>query len=156
VLARGTKVWMDDFGGSIGTTQILTKIRSGSITINNNLEEKVFSENVVDPHTDFARGPQIITGELVMEHNDDTVFGKMRSRTQQAIQIAQTGPNIGATPTTDYLWQIQIPQATLLAPSMGYAGQNKIITFPYVADRNTSVPGGITVKDVISAATVAA
>jgi hypothetical protein len=156
ILARGTKVYIDEPGGTIMTTQILNKIRSGNIVIDNQLEEKVWSESVTDPMGDFARGEQLVTGEIVMEYQDDVEFGKMRAGTTRKLAIVQTGANIGATPTTDYRWQIQVPNAKYMAPTLGKAGQNKIITLPWVGQWSSAAPQPILVSDVIAAGTVTA
>lgn len=154
VLARGTKVYVDTT--TIGTTQLLGAVRSGEFTINNNLEEKFFSENTVDMAADFGRGSQVVTGSLVMEYLNDTEFALMRAGTTRKIRVLQTGPNIGATPTTDYKWQVDFPNAKWLAPSFGYAGQNKIITLPFVGQWTSAVTQPIQIADVIAAATVTA
>jgi hypothetical protein len=154
VLARGTKVYIDTT--TLGTTQLLLASRSGEFTINNNLEEKFFSENIVDPHTDFARGPQIVTGSLVMEYLNDTEFALMRAGTVRKIRIVQTGRNIGSTPTTDYKFQADFPNAKWLAPSFGYAGQNKIITMPFVGQWAPAATQPLLVSIVNTSATITA
>jgi hypothetical protein len=154
VLARGTKFYSDD--STLGSGQVTGAIRSGEFTINNNLEEKVFSESTVDTHTDFARGPQIVTGSAVWEFLNDTEFAKMRAGTIRKVRIEQTGPQIGVTPTTNYLWRVDFPNAKWLAPTFGYAGQNKIITIPWVGQWASSATQPIQITDVIAASTVAA
>jgi hypothetical protein len=154
VLARGTNFSVDTT--TIGTTQVLGAIRSGEFTINNNLEEKFFSENTVDAAADFGRGSQVVTGSLVYEYLNDTEFALMRAGTVRKIRIAQTGPNIGSTPTTDFKWQVDVPNAKWLAPQFGYAGQNKIITLPFVGQWSSTVTQPLQISDVISAGTVTA
>lgn len=154
VLARGTKVYIDTT--TIGTTQLLGAVRSGEFTINNGIEEKFFSENVTDAYTDFGRASQVVTGSLVMEYLNDTEFALMRAGTVRKIRILQTGANIGATPTTDFKWQADFPTAKWLAPQFGYAGQNKIITFPFVGQWAAAATQPLLIADVISAATVTA
>lgn len=154
ILARGTAVYIDTT--TIGTTQVLGAIRSGEVTIDNQLEEKFFSENTVDADDDFARGSQIVTGSLVMEYLNDTEFALMRAGTVRKIRISRTGDQIGTTPTTNYLWQLDIPNAKWLAPTFGYAGQNQIITLPFVGQWSSAVTQPLQVTDVIAAATVTA
>lgn len=156
VLARGTAVYIDASGGTIGTTQLLNTVRSGEFTIDNQLEEKFFSENIVDAHTDFGRGSQIVTGSIVMEYLNDTEFANMRAGTVRKIRIQRQGDQIGLTPTTNYLWRADFPNAKWLAPSFGYAGQNKIITMPFVGQWASSATQPLLISDVIAASSVAA
>lgn len=156
VLARGTKVYVDDT--TLGSGQLTATIRSGEFTIDNQLEEKIFSESTVDPHTDVGRGSQLVTGSIVMENNaaGETEFGKMRVGTVRKLRISQTGALIGSTPTTNYLWQADFPNAKWMAPNKGYAGHNSIITFPFVAQWAAAATQPILISDVNALATVTA
>lgn len=156
VLAAGTKVYSDAIGGTIGTTQVVGKVRSGSITIDNQIEEKIFSENTTTVAADFARGEQIVTAELLLEFKDDTEFGYFRASTDRQIRIEQTGPNIGATPTTDYLWQVDLPVARIVSFVPGYTGMNKTATVGLVGQRSATAPQPITITVVNALASVAA
>lgn len=129
VLARGTVVYVDEPAGAIGATPVTGLIRSGSITIDNQLEDKAFSEDETSVSADFARGEQLVTAELVREFKTDDEWAKMRAATTRKIRIQRTGPNIGATPTTDKRARFDIPVAVLMSPSSGYQGQNKVQTF---------------------------
>lgn len=154
VLARGTKVFIDPT--TLGTTQLTNAVRSGEFTINNNIEEKFFSENITDPHTDFARGSQVVTGSLVMEYLNDTEFNNMRNGTVRKIRISKDGDQIGTTPTTAFKWQADFPNAKWLAPSFGYAGQNKIITMPFVGQWTSTATQPLIVTVVTATASVTA
>lgn len=156
ILARGTGVYVDTT--TIQTTLLTATIRQGEFTIDNQLEEKVFSENTVDPYTDVARGSQIVTGSIVMENNAaaEAEFVLMRAGTVRKIAILQTGAQIGVTPTTNYKWQVQFPTAKWMAPNKSYAGHNSIITFPFVAQWAAAATQPIIVTDVNALATVTA
>lgn len=156
ILARGTKVYSDDT--TLGSGQLLNTIRQGEFTIDNQFEEKIFSENTVDPYADVARGAQLVTGSIVMENNaaGETEFGKMRAGTVRKLRISQTGALIGSTPTTNYLWQVDFPNAKWMAPQKGYAGHNSIITFPFVAQWTASATQPVIVTDVNALASVTA
>lgn len=156
ILARGTKVYVDT--ATIHTTQMLNTMRQGEITIDNQLEEKIFSESVSDPYSDFARGEQIVTGSLVFEYNTgaETEFANMRAGTTRKVSIEQTGALIGSTPTTNYNWRIDVPTLKWMAPQQGYAGHNKIITFPWIAQWTSATPQVVSVVIVNANSTTTA
>lgn len=156
ILARGTKVYIDTT--TIGTTQLLATVRQGEFTIDNQMEEKIFSESVLDPYTDVGRGEQIFTGSLVMENNAaaEAEFVLMRAGTVRKLRFSQTGAQIGITPTTNYLWQVDFPNAKWMAPVKSYAGHNSIITFPFVGQWTAAAPQPLLISDVTAAAAVAA
>lgn len=157
IAAKGTKVYLDAAGGTIGTTPVNDAIRSGSITIANNIEEKQFSEHDASMASDFARGPQRITVELMREHNGDTEPALLRAGTVRKLRIEKTGENIGATPATDYRMRIDLPvfrYTPRMAPN--WQGQNRVLTMAGEALRNSTNAVPITVATVISAATVTA
>lgn len=157
IAAKGTKVYIDALGGTLGTTQVTGAIRSGSVTINNNLEEKQFSEDDTYMSADVARGEQMITFDLVREHLADTESALLRAGTARAIRIEKTGDSIGTSPTTNYLLQIDMPVARYtprMAPN--WQGQNRVQTMAGQALRNSSNTVPITCKSVISASSVTA
>lgn len=155
VYSNGTKMYFDT-SSAIGTTAQNLLVRNMSFAINNNLEEKRFVESGATAAADVGRGMQRITGDFTVEHlNDATFFAIMRANTNTKIRFEYTGAQIGATPTTNYLWQVDFPQAKLNAPSESYAGQNKVYTYPFLAEKPIGA-GAITIKDVIAAATVTA
>lgn len=156
VLSRGTKLYVDTT--TIHTTQLLNTLRQGEITIDNQLEEKVFSESTVDPHTDVGRGSQIVSGSLVFENNAaaETEFANMRAGTVRKLSIEQTGTQIGITPTTNYNFRVDVPNAKWMAPSKSYAGHNSIITFPWVAQWTSAVPQVVSVVVVNAQTTITA
>lgn len=137
ILSRGTKFYSDAAGGTIGSTQATGLVRSGSITIDNQLEEKLFVESVA-AHTDVARGEQIITGEIVVEFANDTYFGYFRAGTRRMFRILQTGTDLGTDLVTA---RFDAPYAHIVSFRPGYMGQNKTATIGFVAetDRANSV-----------------
>lgn len=157
IAAKGTKVYLDAFGGTIGTTQATGVIRSGSITINNQIEEKQWSEDDTNVGSDFGRGEQVITVEVVRELNADTEFALLRAGTTRKLRIEKVGDAIGTTPTTNFQWRIDMPvfrYTPRMAPN--YQGQNRIVTMAGRALRNSVSAVPITFATVISAATVTA
>jgi hypothetical protein len=150
----GNKVYLDT-SSSIGTTQLTGRARSFSLNIANNIEDKYFAETGADPHTDFGRGDQVVTGDLALEALDDTQFALMRADTDIKLRIENTGAQIGTTPTTNYLLQLDLPQAKLDAPARAPMGQNWVYTFPILAEKPTAAQQ-ITVKTVNALTSVAA
>lgn len=144
VLARGTKLYVDD-SSAIGTTQLTGTVRSGQLTIANNFERKAFLENSATYATDMGRGEQMVTGEFTFEFANDAQFAKMRSGTVRKIRIVQEGEVIGAG-TAKYQLQIDLPNAYYNAPSIGFAGQNKTITFGVVGYVSATTAHPIEVK----------
>lgn len=143
VLARGTKLYVDD--ATIGTTQLSGTVRSGQITIANNWERKAFLENASTYAPDMGRGEQVVTGEFTFEFADDTQFAKMRSGGVRKIRILQEGDVIGAG-TAKYQLQIDLPNAYYNAPSIGFTGQNKTITFGVVGYTSSTTAYPIEIK----------
>ncbi len=142
-----------DTSSAIGTTTLSGKARSFSVTIDNQIEDKYFAETGIDAGADFGRGPSRITGEFVAEANNDTEFALMRANTAIKLRFENTGAQIGVTPTTNYLQQIDIPQAKLNSPAQGYAGNNRIYTFPFIGEKPLAAQA-ITSKTVNALATV--
>lgn len=154
ILSNGSKVYLDTTL-TLGTTQLLGKVRNMSFTITNNPEEKRFVESGATAAADFARGYQRVTGDITVEAVDDTQFAQMRANTPLKLRFESTGASIGSSPTTNYLFQADFPQARLNAPSRSTIGNNYVWTFPFIAEAPASgVP--ITVKIVNALATVTA
>lgn len=155
VNSNGSKLYFDT-SSAIGTTAQNLLVRNMSFTINNNLEEKRFVESGITASADVGRGFQRITGDFTVEHlSDATFFAIMRANTNTKIRFEYTGSQIGTTPTTNYLWQVDFPQAKLNAPSQSWTGVNNTYTYPFIAEKPTAA-AAITIKDVIAAATVTA
>jgi hypothetical protein len=153
VLSNGSKMYLDTT--TIGTTQLTGLVRNFSVTVANNIEEKRFIETGVAAASDFGRGLQRVTGDFTAEHLTDTQFAQMRANTALKLRFEQTGANIGSTPTTDYRVRIDIPQARLNAPSESYAGQNMVMTYPFIGEKGTAT-AAITTATVNAVATVTA
>ena len=156
IRAAGTKLYIDDDTDPIGTTLVTGKLRSGSITIDNQIETKAFSEDDLHDSCEVGRGEQLVTGEVVLEFRDDAEFAKMRAGATRRLRFEQTGSVIGATPATSKSLRIDIPEAHWMAPTMDYAGQNKIQTFGFMGYTSPTNPQPIAIDVVNALATVAA
>jgi len=156
IRAAGTEVWIDDDDTAIGTTPVVGKLRSGSITIDNQIESKAFSEDEFTDACEFGRGEQLVTGELVLEFRDDDEFAKMRAGATRRIRLKQEGTESTGTPNTPKSLQIDIPEAHWMAPTMDYAGQNKIQTFGFMGYTSPTNPQPIAIDVVNGLATIPA
>jgi hypothetical protein len=139
IVAKGTKLYIDTLGGTAGSTQITGRLRSFSLTIDNQIEEKIFMEDTDYVSGDFARGEQLITWEMALEHTSDDQAAIARAGTAQIFRILKEGDTIGATPTTKDTLRITMPVGRYiprLAPS--FQGQNRIMTMSGRALRNSS------------------
>jgi hypothetical protein len=156
IASIGTKLYSDGTGGTIGTTQVTGKVRSGSITIDNQLEEKAFTEDTSVMSADFARGEQIVTGELLYEFKDDTEFGYFRAGTRRQVRILQEGATISGSNKYSLRWDFK--RAHIVSFRPGYTGQNKTATIGFVGeiDRAGSAPTPVTARFVNASATITA
>lgn len=157
VLSRGTTLYLDDDGGTIGTTPLTGKLRSGNIVIDNQLEEKAFSENTDSMADDVGRGEQLITGEFLMEFTDDTEFAHRRAADKRLIRIEQVGPEINAgPPAATYLWRWDIYSAVYSTATPQFSGQNFTITLGWIAEWSAAHPEVVTATIVNEEATITA
>jgi hypothetical protein len=140
IVSYGTVVYVDAIGGTIGTTALTNRWRTWSITWTLNIEEKSFG--TLTAHTDFGRGYYEVTFEITMEHTDDVYRAAAMANTAYKIRFEKTGAQIGTTPTTSYLRQIDFNRAKLHVPTFSRAGQKPTGAVP------------IQHKTVIAAATV--
>lgn len=164
VLSRGTKMYADDVtvlspgtttttAAPVTRTQLQGIVRSGQITVQNNWERKAFLEDAATYSADMARGEMMVTGEFTFEFTDDTQFLEMRTGKTRNIRIEQEGATIGAG-TAKYKLTIDLPNAHYNAPSIGFSGQNKTITFGVVGYVSAVEPSPITVTVVNADGTV--
>jgi len=154
IRSAGTKVFIDTTG-AIGTTQLLATLRSGNIGINNNLEEKVFSEDETAISSDFARGEQVVTADLVLEQKNRSYLDKYLVGETQKVRIQKDGSVIHTAPTAaSKRWEVDIPVAKMQSFADGMAGQNKIQTLGMMGYRNAANPVPIICRVVNGLATL--
>lgn len=97
VTARGTKLYIDDAGGTIGTTQVTGKLINWSISGTINRHTKAFAEDeqyVAQGKT--GRADWTVDAQFTMEFEDDDEFANYRSGTpvQRLIRIEREGSEI--------------------------------------------------------------
>lgn len=105
ILARGTKLFIDDAGGTIGTTQVLGKFISCSVVVNNQIHFKAFSEDVTYVAANkVGRQDRLVDAQFTFEFDSDTEFAKYRSQAaaERQIRIHQDGSQVhsGSPPAT--------------------------------------------------------
>lgn len=94
ILARGTKLYIDAAGGTIGTTQKTGSLISCSITGNNNLTYKAFAEDTTYVAANkVGRGEQTFDAQFTFEFDTDTEFALYRNAVaqQRLIRLEQSG-----------------------------------------------------------------
>ncbi len=99
VPARGTKVYMDT-SSALGTTQRVGWLISGSISGNNNLHYKAFSEDeIYFAANKVGRGEQTFDAQLTVEFDSDVDFARFRSDTpiQLKVRLEREGSIIHST-----------------------------------------------------------
>lgn len=131
ILAAATQLFIDNAGGSLGTTEILNKWRSFSLTIDNNPDFKRFGNSDAFVAADFGRGQQVVTGELVLEHTDDAEYEKQRLLAARRIRVRKAGSVIHDAVTRRAT--IDVGNAYLNAPAENTVGNNIVQSFGFVA-----------------------
>lgn len=115
ILARGTALYIDDAGGTIGTTAKTGTLISASITWTLGTYFKAFAEDVTYVAANkVGRGPRTVDAQFTFEFDNDVEFAKYRATTaaQRLISLKSTGPEIHAgtpTPTKNKYMQIYLP-----------------------------------------------
>ena len=100
ILGRGTKLFIDDTGGTIGTTQKLGSLISASITFNPNIHFKNFAEDETNyAKNKVGRGAYRIDAQFQFEFADDVEFAKYRNSTPQPrlVRLEREGTVIHTT-----------------------------------------------------------
>lgn len=97
ILARGTKLYIDDAGGTIGSTQKTGSLIKCSITVNNNIHYKAFAEDVTYVAANkVGRGARTLDAQFTFEFDSDIEFAKYRAAiaAQRLIRLEQSGSQI--------------------------------------------------------------
>lgn len=99
--ARGTKIYIDAAGGTMGTTQLSGALISASITVNNNIHFKAFAEDVEYVAANkVGRQQQTLDAQFTFEFENDTEFANYRATAgpvQRLIRLEKEGSTIHTT-----------------------------------------------------------
>ena len=97
ILARGTKIFVDDAGGTIGTTQLSGQLVDFSVTCDLGLHFKAFMEDEsLMAANRVGRGAMRVNGQFTFEFDGDGEFAKYRNATsqQRLIRLEREGSTI--------------------------------------------------------------
>jgi hypothetical protein len=100
ILGRGTKLFIDDAGGTIGATQKLGSLISASVTFMTNIHFKNFGEDETTyAKNKVGRGAYQVDAQFQFEFDNDTEFAKYRNSTPQPrlIRLEREGTTIHTT-----------------------------------------------------------
>lgn len=135
IRAPGTKNYVDSV--TIGTTHITGRFIGGSITINNNLDFKAFSED----EDDFAanrvgRGDVTVDAQFTFEFDNDAEFANYRAEqpVERFIRIEREGTIIHDAVRSKATFDLNGYWSSI---EPGYRVNNKILTFGLGARYNT-------------------
>jgi len=149
IKAAGTKLYVDDAGGSIGGTQVTAKFISFSLAWNNAVTTKRFMEDEDGISATIGRGARQVTGQIRLEFDSDTEKAKFRTGARRQIRIVREGSTIHTTVKKKV--QIDIPDAYWLTPSDDPRESNMTLTFGFRAYVGTAgYPAQITVVNAES------
>lgn len=107
--APGTALFIDNAGGTIGTTPVLGRFISFSVTGTNNITPKRFMENVTGYSTKVGRGMREFTGQIRFEFENHEEYDRWTGNVSRLVRIQKTGPVISAAPATNYYARIDLP-----------------------------------------------
>src|ERR1051326_6091436 len=99
IVGTTAKVWIDNAGGTIGTTQALN-VLSGKITLENKWAQITHLQGNLFPD-DAQRDSRSIQIELDVHFNNTTEFAQLLAGGERLVRVQFTGTNIAASsPTT--------------------------------------------------------
>jgi hypothetical protein len=130
ILGRGTKLFIDNAGGTMGATQVLGKLISGSFTFNPNIHFKNFSEDENNYAANkVGRGEYTVDAQFQFEFDDDDEFANYRSATPVArlIRLEREGTTIHTT--VKKRMRLDFPEMYWSSWSRGDRNGNLIATF---------------------------
>jgi len=148
VKAAGTKLYIDDAGGTIGTTQVTAKFISFSLDWNNAVTTKRFMEDEDGISSVIGRGARQVTGQIRLEFDSDAEKAKFRSGARRMIRIVREGSTIHDAVKNKVT--IDIPDAYWLTPSDDTRESNMTATYGFRAYTGTDgYPAKITVINTV-------
>lgn len=100
IMARGTKLFIDDAAGTMGATQKLGSLINASVTFNTGIHFKAFSEDAVGYAANkVGRASYRVDAQFTFEFDSDTEFAKYRNTAPQErlIRLQSVGTQIHGT-----------------------------------------------------------
>jgi hypothetical protein len=129
--APGTQLFIDNPGGTIGTTPVLGRFISFSVTGTNNITPKRFLENMTGYSSKVGRGARQYTGSIRFEFDNRDEYDKWVANTSRLVRIQKVGPVINVSPATNYLARIDLPAAYWDAVTEDERDSNITATFAF-------------------------
>jgi hypothetical protein len=133
IAAPGTKLYIDNEGGTIGTTQVKGSFVSFSVTLNNALGAKRFMDDTDYMSTKLGRGKRVITGQVRLEFDTRKEYDNYRNKAWRRIRIQQTGSTIDSGTSTVKTARIDIHRAYWGGFPQDVRGTNITATVPFWA-----------------------
>lgn len=138
IKAPGTKLYLDNSGGAIGTTEITGRFISFSVTAQLNAAYKRFMDNVDTMSNKVDRGMVRVTGQVRLEMDRKREWDKYVAMAPELIRIQQTGSTIDATAGTKKTATIDLYKAIWDDPTYDVRGNNTTATWPFRAYVDTT------------------
>lgn len=133
IAVPGTKLFIDPVGGTIGTTQLLDRMVSYNITVNNARTSKRFAENSNALSARTGRGQRLITGQVRLEFDRRDEYNNFENLAEVMIRVRQEGPALSATPGDVQYAQIDVNRAVWDVVDLNERENNITATFGFVA-----------------------
>lgn len=132
----GTKLYIDPFDGTLGTTQILQRFIGFNVTVNLTLDPKIFAENENGPSGVYGRGKLDISGQVRLEADRPDEYRQLKRLDKLALRIEKLGPEI--TPGgVRKMARIDIPKAVWSERTRDVRNNNLTQTMAFRAVLNT-------------------
>lgn len=146
----GTQLFMDQ-ASTIGTSQVLGRFISFSVTWANNSVGKRFAENTTG-YSRYGFGAHVVTGQIRMEFDSRAEYDWWLANTAQKIRIKKTGTVIDSGAVTAKNAQIDIYNAQFDSFPMDTRDNNvtTTITFRGYVDATAGVPAAIITKNKLA------
>ena len=133
ISAPGTKLYIDDEGDTIGTTEVKGQFISFAVTYNNALGAKRFMDDVDYMSRKLGRGKRVITGQVRLEFDTRKEYDNYRNKSWRRIRIEQLGSVIDSGAGTHKTARIDIHRAYWGGFPKDVRGTNITVTIPFWA-----------------------
>jgi hypothetical protein len=108
IKAAGTKVFIDNAGGTIGTTQLLDKAISWSVTHALDMNPKRFLEYERGYSAKIGEGWRRVTGQVRIEFDDLAEYNQYKNKASRLLRFQREGSTIDSGASTKKLARIDV------------------------------------------------
>lgn len=150
--APGTALYLDDSGGTIGTTAQTGRFISFSLTYMNNANPKRFMENVDSYSTRLGAGTKQVSGQVRLEFDNRDEYDHWDNLDVRLIRIRKTGSTIDSGAGTTKSATIDIHRAYWSELTKDDREENITATYGFMGfvDLSEGVPFEIAVKNTLN------